>query len=76
MHWEKSEHLCQFQKKTQQEIRKLQEALTDATSTDGVSLDKELHDDFTQLINDYSKNVRSAKTYLTLFGSNNRLLIH
>jgi len=39
----------------QQEIRRLQEALADATGMDGVSLDEELHDDFKQLIKEHSK---------------------
>jgi len=52
----------------QQEIRRLQEALADATGMDGECLDEELHDDFTQLI----KKMRRALSR-DYFGHNNTL---
>jgi len=69
---EKNECLHRMQKKTrmgQQQIKRLQEALPDATGTDGVDLDEELHDDFTQLIKEHSDDVlptHDPKTILEL----------
>ena len=60
---EKNERLHRMQKKTrmgQQQIRRLYEALPDATGTDGVDLDEELHDDFTRLIKEHSDDVLST----------------
>ena len=60
---EKNEHMHRMQQKTrkgQQQIRRLQEALADATGTDGVDLDEELHDDFTQLIKEHLDDVLST----------------
>jgi len=72
---EKSERLRRVQKKArmgQQQIRRLQEALADATREDGIGLDEELHNDFSQLVKDHAKDVLSAHeegTFQRLFWS-------
>jgi len=69
------EWLRRLHKKTridQQQIKRLQEALADATGTDGMDLDEELHNDLIQLIKDHSKDVESTfdeGTFQRLFWS-------
>ena len=55
----------------QQQIRQLQEAIADSTVTDGVNLDEELHDDFSQMVRDHTKDVLSIHegTFQRLFWS-------
>ena len=44
----------------QQQIRRLQEAIADSTVTDGVNLDEELYDDFSQMVRDHTSDVLST----------------
>jgi len=37
-----------------------QQAISKLTDTDGVDLDKELHDDFSQVVKDHTKDVLSS----------------
>ena len=43
----------------QQQLRRLQNVISESIATKGVTLDEELHDDISQLIKDHTKDVHS-----------------
>ena len=43
-----------------QQIRRLQKAIADSTATDGVNLDEELQNDFSQLVKSHTNDVHSS----------------
>ena len=60
---EKDERLHRMHHETRmckQQIRRLQEAIADSTATDGVNLDEELHNDFSQLVKSHTNDVHSS----------------
>ena len=53
-------HRLQHEKRMlQQQLRRLQNAISESTATEGIILNEELHDDISQLMKDHTKDVHS-----------------
>ena len=54
-------HRLQHEKRMlQQQLRRLQDAITESTATNGVILDEQLQDDITQLMKDHTQDIHST----------------